>query len=39
VSQLFSGTMLSFSLVPESMMVPVVRDEEDLENLYLDDFF
>lgn len=39
VSQLVSGTMLSFSLVPESMMVPMVRDEEDLEDLYIDDFF
>jgi hypothetical protein len=38
-SQLVSGTMLSFSLVPESMMVPIVRDEEDLEDLYTDDFF
>jgi len=38
-SQLISGTMLSFSLVPESMMVPLVRDEEDLEDLYTDDFF
>jgi len=39
MSQLVSGTMLSFSLVPESMMVPIVRDEEDLEDLYTDDFF
>jgi hypothetical protein len=38
-SQLVSGTMLSFSLVPESMIIPVVRDEEDLEDLYADDFF
>jgi len=38
-SQLISGTMLSFSLVPEAMMVPIVRDEEDLEDLYTDDFF
>ena len=38
-SQLVSGTMLSFSLVPESMLIPVVRDEEDLEDLYADDFF
>jgi len=38
-SQLVSGTMLSFSLVPESMMVPMVRDEEDIEDLYTDDFF
>jgi hypothetical protein len=38
-SQLISGTMLSFSLIPEPMLVPVVRDEEDLEDLYTDDFF
>jgi quinol-cytochrome oxidoreductase complex cytochrome b subunit len=38
-SQLFSGTMISFSLIPEPMMVPIVRDEEDLEDLYTDDFF
>jgi hypothetical protein len=38
-SQLVSGTMLSFSLVPESMLIPVVRDEEDVEDLYADDFF
>lgn len=39
LSQLVSGTMLSFSLVPEPMLVPIVRDEEDLEDLYTDDFF
>ena len=39
VSQLVSGTMVAFSLVPEPMMVPIVRDEEDLEDLYADDFF
>jgi hypothetical protein len=38
-SQLISGTMLSFSLIPECMLVPIVRDEEDLEDLYTDDFF
>lgn len=38
-NQLISGTMLSFSLVPESLMIPVVRDEEDMENLWTDDFF
>ena len=37
--QLLSGTMLSFSLVPEPMLIPLVRDEEDLEDLYTDDFF
>ena len=39
VSQLASGTMLSFSLITEPMIVPIVRDEEDLEDLYADDFF
>ena len=39
VMQLISGTLLSFSLIPESMIVPIVRDEEDLEDLYVDDFF
>ena len=39
LSQLISGIMLSFSLIPEPMLVPVVRDEEDLEDLYTDDFF
>jgi len=38
-SQLVSGTMLSFSLIPEPMIIPIVRDEEDLEDLYSDDFF
>lgn len=37
--QLISGIMLSFSLVPESMLIPMVRDEEDIEDLYIDDFF
>jgi hypothetical protein len=31
--------MLAFSLIPEPMMVPLVRDEEDSEDLYIDDFF
>lgn len=38
-NQLISGIMLSFSLVPEPMLIPLVRDEEDLEDLYIDDFF
>jgi len=38
-SQLISGTMLAFSLVPEPMIVPIVRNEEDIEDLYTDDFF
>jgi hypothetical protein len=39
ISQLISGTMLSFSLIPESMYIPMSRDEEDLEDLFIDDFF
>jgi hypothetical protein len=38
-SQLVSGTMLAFSLIPEPMIIPLVRDEEDTEDLYIDDFF
>jgi len=37
--QLLSGVMLSFSLIPESMLIAIVREEEDLEDLYIDDFF
>lgn len=37
--QLVSGTMLALSLIPEPMLVPAARDEEDLEDLYIDDFF
>jgi quinol-cytochrome oxidoreductase complex cytochrome b subunit len=39
VFQLISGTLLAFSLIPEPMLIPIVRDEEDLEDLYTDDFF
>jgi hypothetical protein len=38
-NQIVSGTMLAFSLVPEPLIVPIVRDEEDTEDLYTDDFF
>jgi hypothetical protein len=38
-SQVVSGVMLAFSLLPEPMLIPIVRDEEDLEDLYIDDFF
>lgn len=38
-SNLISGTMLSFSFIPEPMVVPIIRSEEDLEDLYTDDFF
>ncbi len=37
--QCVSGTMVSFSLISESMLIPLSRDEEDIEDLYTDDFF
>jgi hypothetical protein len=39
VFQIISGIMLSFSLIPEPMLIPLVRDEEDAEDSYTDDFF
>lgn len=39
ISQLFSGTMLAFSVIAEPMLIPMVREEEDVEDLYTDDFF
>jgi hypothetical protein len=38
-NQLVSGTMLSFSLITETMLIPLDREEEDSENIYIDDFF
>jgi len=38
-SQLVSGTMLAFSLVTEPMLIPIIRDEEDIDGNYTDDFF
>lgn len=38
-SQIVSGIMLALSLIPEPMLIPIVRDEEDLEDLYIEDFF
>lgn len=38
-SQLVSGIMLSFSLIPDSMLIPMSREEEDCEDLVTDDFF
>ena len=31
--------MLAFSLIPEPMIIPIVREEEDTEDMYTDDFF
>jgi len=39
ITQLISGTALSFSLVPEGNLIPISRDEEDLENMFIDDMF
>ena len=39
VNQVLSGIALSVSLIPESMYIPLAREEEDSENLYTDDFF
>jgi hypothetical protein len=38
-NQLISGIMLSFSFIPEPMYVSLVREEEDLEDMYTDHFF
>lgn len=38
-SQCISGTMLSFSLVNDALLVANSREEEDGENNYTDDFF
>jgi len=39
MSQFVSGIMLALSLVPEPMLIPLVREEEDTEDLYIDDFY
>ncbi len=39
INQCISGTMLSFSLPNECMLVSLSREEEDSENNYTDDFF
>ena len=39
IFQLISGIMLSFSLITEPMIVSIVKDEEDIEDLYTDNFF
>lgn len=38
-NQLVSGVMLALSLSTESMNIPLVREEEDCENIWTDDFF
>ena len=39
IIQILSGTMLSFSLNCDPMNIPMSRNEEDMEDLYADDFF
>ena len=39
LNQILSGILLSFSLITEPMFIPLVREEEDCENMYIDDFF
>lgn len=38
-NQVVSGVMLAFSFATESMNIPLSREEEDSENMYIDDFF
>jgi hypothetical protein len=38
-NQCISGTMLALSLMNDSMLVMLSREEEDSENNYIDDFF
>jgi quinol-cytochrome oxidoreductase complex cytochrome b subunit len=37
--QIVSGILLSFSLIPDPMLIPIVRDEEDIEVPYIDIIF
>lgn len=37
--QLVTGTLLSFSYLPDPMLVPIVRDEEDSEDIVIEDSF
>lgn len=39
VVQCITGIMLSFSLIGEPMLIPHSRSEEDMEDLYTDDFY
>lgn len=39
VFQLVSGVGLAMSLIPETMLVPSSRDEEDADALFTDDFY
>jgi hypothetical protein len=39
VLQLISGISLALSLIPDTMLVPSARDEEDADALFTDDLF
>ena len=39
IFQIISGIMISFSLNCDPMNIPMSRNEEDMEDLYTDDFF
>ena len=39
VFQIVSGISLALSLIPETMLIPSARDEEDSDALFTDDFF
>ena len=39
VLQLLSGVMICFSLNCDPMNIPISRNEEDMEDLFTDDFF
>lgn len=39
ILQVLSGIAVCFSLIADAMLIPVVRNEEDMEDLYTDDFF
>ena len=39
VFQIISGVAVCFSLIADAMLIPVVRNEEDMEDMYTDDFF
>lgn len=39
VAQIVSGIALALSLTPEPMLIPSVRDEEDADAIFTDDFF
>ena len=37
--QLVSGVMIALSLVSDPLTIPMSRNEEDMEDMYTDDFF